>query len=416
MSATVIHAVINPAAIKKAGFFFDQSDSTILTELLQNARRAGATHVAISDDLGSEENERIVTIEDDGSGISDPQLLLTFGQSGWNDELVTTEDAAGMGIWSLAGRGATIYSRDWKITLTPAAFKADEDVDVIFGPARSGTQIEYRVKGDVGDVARWVKHCAEHFPLPVTLNGKPIEQHDFLDESLVIEDRPDFRIGVRVYDSTRADHGRVNFYGRVLTVRDSKLGLSIPQPIDGKHKHLVAFVDVKRADDLRFVLPARHALVENDAYQKMLTSARAVLLRYAVKAGEVLRFKDVADAHAAGVTVNEPTTLEPWNPSDFDNNCNLLGPNTTQHRIAIADTPLLMQGFDQHDDVNLAVALSDAPAMPRIAEPEHDYQGYAVYDALPTIDELEYYGTRDGVTVTLDHYTKDGIFDSLQIL
>ena len=60
-----------------------------------------------------------MTVADDGAGIVDPAVLLSFGENGWSDDLVAREDAAGMGILSLAHRGCRIASRaresDWAI-------------------------------------------------------------------------------------------------------------------------------------------------------------------------------------------------------------------------------------------------------------------------------------------------------------
>ena len=41
------------------------------------------------------ETRLTVTIADDGSGIADPAVLLSFGENGWSDDLVRREDAAG---------------------------------------------------------------------------------------------------------------------------------------------------------------------------------------------------------------------------------------------------------------------------------------------------------------------------------
>ena len=51
-----------------------------------------------------------VTVADDGAGIADPAVLLSFGENGWDEELVRREDAAGFGFASLARRGCTVSS------------------------------------------------------------------------------------------------------------------------------------------------------------------------------------------------------------------------------------------------------------------------------------------------------------------
>ena len=53
---------------------------SMLGELLQNARRAGAQHIHIT----SRDNTLI--IRDDGNGIADLQTLIFIAESGWDQE------------------------------------------------------------------------------------------------------------------------------------------------------------------------------------------------------------------------------------------------------------------------------------------------------------------------------------------
>ena len=95
-----IRARIAREAIAKVMQFFDGTLAQALQEILQNARRSGATSVAITRDQA---NTRI-TVSDDGRGIGDPTALLAFGRSGWPKDLHGAEHPAGMGIFSLARR------------------------------------------------------------------------------------------------------------------------------------------------------------------------------------------------------------------------------------------------------------------------------------------------------------------------
>ena len=64
----------------------------IFAETFQNGRRAGATrlHVIVrpNDDAQAGEPGCTITVSDDGEGIADPAVLLSFGENGWSDELV----------------------------------------------------------------------------------------------------------------------------------------------------------------------------------------------------------------------------------------------------------------------------------------------------------------------------------------
>ena len=71
------------------------SDNTkVISELLQNSRRAGATRIDVV------RGEGFISVSDNGSGIKSFQDLLTLAQSNW-DESVMDEDAPyGMGFFS----------------------------------------------------------------------------------------------------------------------------------------------------------------------------------------------------------------------------------------------------------------------------------------------------------------------------
>ncbi|MDO5622606.1 MAG: hypothetical protein Q4G24_14190 [Paracoccus sp. (in: a-proteobacteria)] len=88
------HAHVAPEAIDKVGRLFNASLDDILNELLQNARRAGATRVAV-DQIDDPQFGAAIRVADDGPGLDDPQSLFSLGRSGWGDDTITAEDAAG---------------------------------------------------------------------------------------------------------------------------------------------------------------------------------------------------------------------------------------------------------------------------------------------------------------------------------
>lgn len=91
-----------------------------LRELFQNAYRAGATRV----DVRWDPKSATLEIKDDGNGISDLQISLDAGASGWNQERVI--EPAGLGFFSLFNPAYVewieITSRgagNWRMRLTP---------------------------------------------------------------------------------------------------------------------------------------------------------------------------------------------------------------------------------------------------------------------------------------------------------
>ena len=67
---------------------------TLVSELLQNARRAGATHIEVDYDAGTQ----ILVVQDNGGGLDDFQKLLSFHESGWDDATSAEERPFGVGF------------------------------------------------------------------------------------------------------------------------------------------------------------------------------------------------------------------------------------------------------------------------------------------------------------------------------
>ena len=133
---TTIHAKVHENAAQKVTRFFNATFDDIISELYQNARRAGATliEVVITPDD--------VTVDDNGHGVADPQALLSFGHSEWAN--ADGEDPAGMGVYSLAQRSTTITSRHrdagqgWTCRLEPAHFNGERPRDRSTRPDADG--------------------------------------------------------------------------------------------------------------------------------------------------------------------------------------------------------------------------------------------------------------------------------------
>ena len=102
-------AQVSTRVLDKAPRFFNGGLGDIFNELLQNARRAGATAVHV--ETLETERGNFVVVRDDGCGVADPRTLLTLGGSDWEDGIQSSEDPAGIGVFALAMRGATMCPR-----------------------------------------------------------------------------------------------------------------------------------------------------------------------------------------------------------------------------------------------------------------------------------------------------------------
>ena len=100
--------------VKNLRFSFTNA-STVLAELMQNARRAGAAKVEI--DFFPE--SKTLAVCDDGCGIDCFQTLLTVAESGWDAELVEREHPFGIGFLSalFACERLTVQSRGGRISM-----------------------------------------------------------------------------------------------------------------------------------------------------------------------------------------------------------------------------------------------------------------------------------------------------------
>lgn len=74
------------------------TSTTMLAELLQNSRRAGATSVAFN----YEDADNTLIVQDNGCGIADFRALITVAESGWSGETMATDKPFGIGFFSVA--------------------------------------------------------------------------------------------------------------------------------------------------------------------------------------------------------------------------------------------------------------------------------------------------------------------------
>src|SRR3989304_3898830 len=81
-----IQAMVNPRLLTKANRLFTGTLEGRVIEILQNARRAGATQVSITN-----LSDGTICVRDNGGGIDDFARLLDLGGSGWDDALESSE-------------------------------------------------------------------------------------------------------------------------------------------------------------------------------------------------------------------------------------------------------------------------------------------------------------------------------------
>ena len=371
-------ATVAPEAMSRVSRLFNAGLGDALNELLQNAPRSGASGVTI---------ERIedpafgpaLRFADNGPGLVDCRSLFTLGRSAWRDGIVQAEDAAGMGFMSLATRGARIVAQkcgcdgSWVLDASAAAFAGEAPVIGSDGPTdHRGVTVMFPLKPS-DDVAAAVTRSARFCPLAVTLDGERIEAQDFLQDARHIETWAGIRIGI--FDSV--GHGfrndNVNFFG--ITLR-----ADLPWIGQVFHHDCHARIDVKDCAALRFVLPARKALVRDEFLEDLQAHIRTVMFRYiATREGHSLYFEDYQRAGRCGVDLPEASMLlRRFTPRFADSTRDHCGRIET-----VTPRALLFDGGEGPiEDQTIAHALGRMDDDLVLYQPERLFAGYTWYDTL----------------------------------
>lgn len=140
--AEEVRATVNQRSLFSTMKHMFGSSYTVLSELMQNARRAGASYVA----FGFSPDKRTLTITDNGGGISDFAKLLALCESGWDEQTLLSDKPFGMGFFSVffACEKVTIRSHGKILSATlkdiesQRALPVQEDAE----PISTGTFIE----------------------------------------------------------------------------------------------------------------------------------------------------------------------------------------------------------------------------------------------------------------------------------
>ena len=279
-SAT-IRARVGASAIDKVTRLFSASLADIFTETLQNSRRGGANRVAAT--IEQDGDTTRVTLADDGAGIANPAVLLTFGESDWKAGIAEAEDPAGFGLLALARRGCTLRWRlsggdpspGYRLVLEPAHFLGRDAAHVVpddSAPWPHGTAVTFEASEAPHAVRAFLETAARHYPLPVTIGGETVERCPFLDGALHVEPWKGLVFGV--FKDSHAGYRvpDVNFHGLTLPVR-------LPQIDTVEGGVWSARADIDSCPDLELVLPARKEAVETPFLEEMREAARLAVYR-----------------------------------------------------------------------------------------------------------------------------------------
>ena len=424
-----IRARIHETAVKRVTRIYTATLADIFAETLQNSRRAGATRVRIwvgapargpgRDAPDTGETPLTVTIADDGAGIADPGVLLSFGQNGWDDATVRREDAAGFGFASLARRNCAVSSRPcssggetlpgWKVQLAPGHFLGEADAEVHAddeAPYPCGTAISFEAAESIAAVRNAAENAGRHYPLPVVFEdgtdegsaADELPRHAFLDGAAHAEPWRGLVFGVFRDRRDGYNDPDLNFFGLTLALR-----LPTIETVHGPAWSVLA--DVQDCPDLELVLPARKEAVENDFLKEMREAARLAVYR-AMAADPAPRpsFEDWTRAREAGIGIAPPpAVLRPWRPgtADMDDWRDL-------PKLAPAGADALVMDCDPEPPEAQALwrAAEREGIAPRLFQADRRLEGYAWYDALDRVAALSALASADGEWLWIEDWPR----------
>jgi hypothetical protein len=390
-ASETVRGKVNVALLDKADRLFRNDDAGIWTEILQNARRAGATSVDLTiKPVQPTENSCVVTVQDDGRGIEDFQSLLTLGTSDWSTETQSAEDPAGMGFFSLCRSQVEVYSGDRFVKVTPAVFlgKAEAYVET-GGDFIQGTRLRFTRQSSRDALIAALKQVTEFCPIEVWLEGQSLPRHDFLAGALYRE----LIDGVEVGFGVAFEHGHSyyhdanwNFYGtRIHHPFESFIGL-----LDDNKRSvstIYARFNVLETGRVKLQLPDRRGIIEDEFLKEFERKARAAAYRFfQTQPQHVLPFRNWKEAKTLGVDLPEAASLlTSWHAESRDESIEPLlgypeaGIVTDLTHVILADRDLL----NAHTLDAARHCGANFPGTLYRTEPE--YAGYAWYDRLPRI-------------------------------
>lgn len=259
------------------------TQASMLGELLQNARRAQASHIHITVEGDA------LTVSDDGTGIADLQTLISIAESGWDKSLQARENAFGLGVLS------TLYfAHSLRVHSLGKAFRAEtasiirgEEVEVISAAPRVGTEIRlHGVHSPQKDaslqawVANELARLCEAFPIPVILNGTEVAR-PLADPSLQ-------------WRQTTMGKVLIDLSGTTLHWRCFLQGLPIGDQYHHSHSQVVLL-----PDDTLARLPDRQHLLNEAADRVRIQAAMTRAYREAlVEAKDVMAPSTFVEHHA----------------------------------------------------------------------------------------------------------------------
>lgn len=389
-----ITGMVSPAVLGKADRLFRNDDTGVWSEILQNARRAGATLVEISIEQ-VEPEECFITVQDNGSGIANFQQLLTLGESGWDEITETREDPAGMGFFSLCRSEIQVSSGSRRVTISPSVFLGKERAQVQeLDPPIAGTRIRFSRVSSKDKLTRALHESAEFCPIEVRLQGEPLPRHDFLEGALYREMIDGIEVGfapVFPYGFSNWYDHNWNFYGVRIQQAQLKLSGVLLSADQVTPETICARFNVLETARIKLQLPDRKAIVEDEFFKEFQRKASAAAYRFVQTLGRhVLPYRNWRDAAALGITLPEATCiLLMWHAKPQDDSTDQFF-GTSEPRLLTDTSNVVLVDRNLPNAHTFEAALEcGATVNGDLYMEEPQFEGYSWYNKRPKMVNVE---------------------------
>jgi hypothetical protein len=394
---STVRAAISPSILSKADRLFRNDDAGVFIELLQNARRAGATLVDISiDQLPGDGAVSRIAFHDNGRGVEDFQKLLTLGDSDWSTAVRETEDPAGMGFFSLCHSEVEVRSGNQQALLSREVFLGGAEAEVIsteeFTP---GTRIVFTRASRMDLLIGAIRQVSEFCPVEVHVNGEEVSRHDFLEGSEYREIIDGIEVGFGTSFKWRFGYrdDNWNFHGSLIRESfDSIPGLlRLNQYGRWETEELKARFHVLEVGRVKLQLPDRRAIVQDETFREFEQKVRAAAYRFfRTLEWHVLPFARWKEASTLGVDLKEASPLlKTWHAAPLDDGIDPFFGGVEEVLLDAVNNTLLVAQFCPNQHTLEAALQNNTFTGRQLYQVAEEYAGYTWYDALPLLNDTE---------------------------
>lgn len=179
---SIVKLQVNETRLVKNLALAFSSNTTFIAELMQNARRAGASVIQITytAEKADGKMEGTLVIEDNGGGIKNWQDLLSIADSGWSEGIQEEERPYGMGFFSClaTAQSVKIESGVHLLAFDQESVLGFESLQVVATETPvNGTRISLMgLSLDQSQVRFALDKYCKGFPVQVIFNGTEMEQ------------------------------------------------------------------------------------------------------------------------------------------------------------------------------------------------------------------------------------------------